>query len=467
MKRLSLFLFVLAGAIAPALSAQDTPDRVRELERQVHELRQRLDALTDSTDTELRRQIEELRQQIDVLTREIENLKSAAPEKPVDVAGRKTTEAVGLGPAAAKVYGLKSGVSIGGYGEVLYQNFASERQDGTPSNLRDRIDLLRAVLYFGYKFSDQFVFNSEIEYEHATTGAGSEAKGEVSVEFAYVDWRPSPYLAVRSGLVLLPVGFLNELHEPPTFLSSRRPDTEVRLLPTTWRDLGIGVYGEAGGFAYRAYVVNGLDARGFNASQPIRGGRQKGSQALAEDFAFTGRVDWVGLPGLLVGVSGYTGDSSQGATVDGESFSGRVSLFDAHAEWRWRGLRLRGLYTVGTIGDATQINELNGLSGQGSVPSRFAGGYAEAGFNVLSFRQGGGKLPDAAIFPFVRYERYNTQERVPVGYAANPANDVTLWTFGAMFTPIPQIALKADYQSYSNEARTGVSQWNLSLGWLF
>jgi cell division protein FtsB len=467
LKRLSFFLFILAVAIAPASTAQDSPDRVRELERQVQELRQRVDALTDSADPELRAQIEELRRQIDVLTREIENLKSAAPEKPVDVADREATEALGLGPAAAKVYGLKSGVSIGGYGEVLYQNFASERQDGTLSNLRDRIDLLRVVLYFGYKFNEHFLFNSEIEYEHATTGEGAEEKGEVSVEFAYVDWRPSPYLGIRGGLVLLPLGFLNEMHEPSTFLSSRRPDTEMRLLPTTWRDLGIGLYGEAGGVAYRAFVVNGLDAQGFNASQPIRGGRQSGSQALAEDFAFTGRVDWVGLPGLLIGVSGYTGDSSQGTTVDGESFSGRVSLFDAHAEWRWRGLRVRGLYTAGTIGDAAQINELNGLSGESSVPSRFAGGYAEAGFDALSFRKGGGTLPEAAVFPFVRFERYNTQERVPAGFSANPANDVTLWTFGAMFTPIPQIALKADYQSYSNEAQTAVSQWNLSLGWLF
>ncbi|MGH9369206.1 MAG: hypothetical protein ACRD3M_16210, partial [Thermoanaerobaculia bacterium] len=333
--------------------------------------------------------------------------------------------------------------------------------------LRVRIDLLRAVFSFGYKFDEAFRFVSESESEHATTGEGAEAKGEVSVEFSYLDWRLSTYLGVRGGLVLLPVGLVNEMHEPPTFLSSRRPDTEVRLLPTTWRDLGLGVYGEAGGFAYRAFVVNGLDARGFSASQPIRGGRQKGSQAFAEDFAFTGRVDWVGIPGLLVGVSGYTGDSSQGATVDGESFSARVSLFDAHAEWRWRGLRAGGLYTAGTIGDAAQINALNGLSGQSSVPSRFAGGYAEAGFDVLFFRQGGGRLPEAALLPFARYERYDTQQRVPAGFAANPANDVTLWTFGAMFTPIPQIALKADYQSYRNEARTGISQWNLSLGWLF
>jgi hypothetical protein len=467
---LSAFVFVSATWLAAALSAQEppatTPDRVQELERKVQELQQRLDALKASADAETLKQIEEIRRQIDVLTREIENLKSAAPEKAV--ASEKASEALGLGPAAAKVYGLTRGVSIGGYGEVLYQNFAGQRQDGAPSDLRDRIDLLRVVLYFGYKFNEHLLFNSEIEYEHATTGEGAEEKGEVSVEFAYIDWRPKPYLGLRAGLVLLPVGLINEIHEPPTFLGSRRPDTELRLLPTTWREIGLGVYGEAGGFAYRAYVVDGLNAEGFDAFAPIREGRQGGSDGLAEDFAFTGRLDYIGAPGLLIGVSGFTGDSSQGATVDGEGFSGRVSLFDAHAEWQFRGLRMRGLYTFGTIGDASTINELLDRTGEESVPSRFAGGYAEAGYDVLFYRQGTSRiLPEAQLIPFVRYERYNTQQRVPAGFEANPANDVTLWTAGAVFLPIPHIALKADYQDYQNKARTGVNQWNLSLGWLF
>ncbi|MGH9316684.1 MAG: hypothetical protein ACRD1P_06230, partial [Thermoanaerobaculia bacterium] len=288
-----------------------------------------------------------------------------------------------------------------------------------------------------------------------------EQKGEVSVEFAYLDWIGSRRLGVRAGLLLLPLGFVNEMHEPPTFLGARRPDTELLLLPTTWSDLGLGIHGEAGGFAYRAYLVNGLDSAGFDAAAPIREGRQGGSNALAEDFAFTGRVDWVGTPGLLTGVSGYTGNSAQGVTVGGVPFSGLVSLFDAHVEWRRRALQARLLFAQGWISDAAAIDVSNGLTGEESVPSRFAGGYAEAGYDVLFGR---GRM---VLIPFARFERYNTQQSVPAGYLSNPANDVTLWTFGVVFKPIPQIDLKADYQIYSNRADTGVNRFNMAMGFLF
>src|SRR4030095_768336 len=112
-------------------------------------------------------------------------------------------------------------------------------------------------------------FNSEIEYEHATTGEGDEEKGEVSVEFAYLDYLIRPEVNVRAGLVLIPVGFINELHEPPVFLGARRPEVEDRIIPTTWRELGAGVFGDAGPITYRAYVVNGLDSSGIEAGGPL------------------------------------------------------------------------------------------------------------------------------------------------------------------------------------------------------
>jgi uncharacterized coiled-coil protein SlyX len=453
---LTPFLFVFL-AFSLTLSAQQE-DRVRELEKKVEELQQRLDRLSTGADEATRLQIEELRRQIDVLTREIENLKTAAPEKP---APGGTRGQFGLGPAAAKVYGLTRGVSVGGYGEAIYQSFDDERDDGAPSGRTDTIDLARAVFYFGYKFDDHFLFNSEIEYEHATTGEGAEEKGEVSVEFAYLDYLFRPELNVRAGLVLIPLGFINELHEPPVFLGARRPDVERRISPATWRDLGVGVFGDAGPFAYRAYLVNGLDASGFGASSALRDGRQGGSNARAEDFAVTGRLDFTGLPGLIVGASGYTGGSAQGRDVGGESFDARVTLLDAHAEWRWRGIQARALTTRGSIGDAARVNALNGLTGSGSIGRRFVGSYLEAGYDVL-FGRG-----SASLVPFARWEEFDTQDEVPRGFTANPANDVRVWTFGLQYRPIPQVVLKTDYQDVRNGARTGVNQWNVALGWLF
>jgi hypothetical protein len=255
---------------------------------------------------------------------------------------------------------------------------------------------------------------------------------------------------------------VNELHEPPVFLGARRPEVERRILPTTWRELGVGVFGDVGPFAYRGYVVNGLDAAGFDSTAPIREGRQAGSNARAEDFALTARFDFVGVPGLLVGASGYTGNSAQGREVDDDSFGGRVTLLDAHAEWRWRGIQARALIVRGSIGDPAQVNALNGLSGTDSVGKKFTGTYVEAGYDVL-FARGG----RASLVPFARWERFDTQDEVPTGFAASPANDIRVWTLGLQFRPIPQVVVKLDYQDFHNDAGTGVDQWNLALGWLF
>ncbi len=459
MKKIALGFLLMS--IAFGLRSEQDPDRMRALESKLEELQKRLDTLSGAADAELRRDLEELRRQIDAMTREMETLKSGVPEK---TSAATEGSVPGLGPAASKVYRSGHGVSIGGYGEVLYQNFDRRRDDGTPSGESDRLDLLRAVFYFGYKFDDRFLFNSEIEYEHASTGEGSEEKGEVSVEFAYLDYLlgKSRSTGLRAGLVLIPVGFLNELHEPPVFLGARRPELETRILPATWSEVGVGAFGQAGPVAWRGYVVNGLDASGFSGGEPLREGRGGGANALAEDFAVTGRIDYLGLPGAVAGVSGYSGGAGQGREVEGRRLRGRVSLFDVHAEWRGRGFQARALYTRGTIGDAGRIDLLNGLSGDESVPESFGGGYGEAGYDVL-FHRGS----TASLVPFVRFEKFDTQRRVPSGFSADPANDVRLWTFGVNYRPIPQVVLKADYQSFENEAHSATDQWNIAIGWLF
>ena len=249
----------------------------------------------------------ELERKVDVLTQEIENLKlgEAAPDT-----GRLVSR-MGLGPAASKVYRDRHGVSIGGYGEMLLNKFDRSREDDTPSGAVDRIDYLRQVLYVGYKFNDELLFNSELEVEHA--GYGGVAAGEVVLEFAYVDWSPRREIGVRAGMLLVPVGLTNEWHESPILIGARRPDVEQRILPTTWRANGVGLFGELPiGLAYRAYWSEGLDARRFTAGG-IRNARQSGSRAIVRKPALSGRLDWIGTPGLLLGVSAYTGDSWQQA----------------------------------------------------------------------------------------------------------------------------------------------------------
>ena len=459
--RYALLLVLAASASGPLLPqaqpSASVEERLARLEKQLAETRAELIAAKAAAPAAAQdAHLKEIEQKIDVLTREIEALRLGEAATPVS-----TPERYGIGPAAAKVY-AKKGVSIGGYGNVLYQNFSSTRQNGQPSGAVDTIDLERVVLYFGYKFSDRFVFNSEIEYEHAVAGEGK--KGAVEPEFAYLDWTRSQDFNLRGGLVLLPVGLLNEQHEPTTFFGARRNNVERNILPATWRELGLGTYGSHGVFAWRAYVVNGLNAAGFTAGNGIRGGRQDGSIAKAEDFAFTARLDATPAPGVLVGAAVFTGESAQDLLdSSGQPFGARTTTWDVHAEYRWRGLTLRGLYAGVSIGDAAQVNQANGFTGDRSVGSRLEGWYLAGGFDVLSL------VPGArmALSPFVRYEQYDTQATVPDGYARNPANDVDVLTIGVQFKPIEQIVLTADWQKIGNAANTGTNQWNLGLGWIF
>lgn len=439
--------------IAPGARGGESTAEIEELRRLVLVLQEELDQKSDAGAGGAK--TEELERRIDLLAAEIEKLRTGSAvsgEEPL--VGEK-----GLAPAASKVYGGKErGVSIGGYGEALYSNYSARREDGAASGRTDQVDFVRQILYVGYKFSDWILFNSEIEFEHGSTGEG----GEVSVEFAYLELQKRPAIGLRAGMLLVPAGFLNELHEPPIFHGARRPEVETAIIPSTWRENGLGLFGEAGPLEWRAYVVAGLSSSGFSAAG-IRGGRQNGARSNAEDFAVTGRVDFVGLPGLLVGGSFFTGESGQGATVGDTRIGGRVSLFDLHARYRHRGLELRALWARSTLGDAALINRQNGLSGPSSVGTKQEGWYAEAAFDVLSL----GAPRRQSLTPFARYERLDTQRAVPAGYETDPARDRSVFTGGLEFKPLPQVVFKIDYQVMTNEARTGANQWNVALGYLF
>lgn len=384
---------------------------------------------------DLERRIAEMQRQIEVLAHEVEVLKTGAQKK----APEADQGQYGLGAAASKVYRSDTGVSIGGYGEFAYQN----SQASEPASA----DVVRAVVYTGYKFSDRVLFNSELEVEHANLERG----GNVETEFAYLDYLLRPSANVRAGLVLVPVGLTNEQHEPTAFFGARRPAVEDVIIPSTWSDLGAGVFGDVGRISYRGYVLTGLDAAGFSAGEPIREGRQAGGNALAESGAIVGRADWHPFEGTMFGGSVYTGNSGQG-----RGFRGRVTLAEVHADSRFRGVSLRALFTRGTIGDAAVINEAKGLQGEESIGKSFGGWYVEGGYYITPM-----------FAPYARYERLDTQRSVPSGFVRNPANDQNIFTVGFAFKPISQTIIKADWSKVKNRAHTGADQFNVALGYIF
>ena len=405
----------------------------------------------------------ELARRLDVLAGEVDDLKVG------DSAPPPSESHSGLGPAASKVYGVKRGVSIGGYGEMLYDSFKDQTDNGDPSNESARLDFVRAITYVGYKFSDHALFNSEIEFEHAST----ELSGSVSVEFAYLDFLAKPSFNLRAGLVLVPMGFINELHEPPTYLGTRRPEVERNVIPSTWRANGAGLYGEfANGLSYRAYVTESL--RGVaDASAGIAGyaavdgpyeARQNGSESVFDDVAFTGRVEWQGA-GARVGISAFTGGTAQNATTTlGEAFTARATIVEAHGEYKNHGIWFRALGSKGAVDEADKLNDANGYVGDESVGSKSYGAYVQLGYEVLQHVAMGSSL---ALWPYVRYERYNTQDEVPAGFTKNPAADRKSWTFGASFYPDPQIVVKADFQNQWTPDGSAVDRLGVSLGYLF
>lgn len=395
------------------------------------------------------RRIAELERRLEAMSRELETQKtgSAMPTAPEE--GR-----FGLGPSASKVYAAPSGLSMGGYGEFLYEGKAGSLQDGTHVGTEKKADALRLVLYTGYKFSDRIVFNAEIEFEHGGY-SDDHPEGEAVVEFAYLDFLLNKAFNLRAGQMLVPMGFINELHEPTAFLGARRPAVERAILPATWHENGVGIHGDLPGhLSYRLYLMNGLDASKFSASG-IRDGRQAGKEANAQSLAWTGRLDWTPTPGLLLGASFYTGNSNQSG--GGEAIT--TTLWDAHAEYRAHGFQIRGLYARGSNG-AAGLQVLDAADPAREAGTRQWGGYLEVGYDVL-------KGARQSLIPYLRYERLDTQQAVVAGVAKDPGKDRTLITAGLAFKPIPQVAVKADWARDENRARTGRDQFSLALGYTF
>jgi opacity protein-like surface antigen len=427
--RCSLFL-ALAALLASVASAENASpdDRIAALERQVQ-----------------------------TLTEEISKLRteSAVPED------QPLASEYGLGPAASKVYGRDRGVSIGGYGELNYTNPIDD--EGTSVA---RADAVRLITYLGYKFNDRLVFNSEIEFEHALIGQSTvtSGSGEVAVEFAALDFNWKPELNFRAGMVLMPVGFINEIHEPPYYFGVLRPETETRLLPATWRELGAGVFGNVGEtFEYRAYVTTGFNARGFG-SDGFRSGRQRGNRAFAEDAAFVARADWSPdvLPGLELGGSIYYGgvDQEQAGLPDSSLWIGEI-----HAQYRRGGFSSRALFAYTGLSNAGSLSTALGKAPGAGIASNMLGGYFELGYDVwpLLF----GESEEQALEPYARIEFIDTQHDVPSGFLRNENFDYWVLSTGLSYFPHPNVVLKAEYRNEHAESGLRPDQIAVGIGFAY
>lgn len=329
-----------------------------------------------------------------------------------------------------------------GYGELHYS-------DTNKKGDTDKIDFHRMVLGWSYIFDDRMSLHVEVDFEHAST--------EMELEFAYLDFKILDAINIRAGSMLMPVGYLNEFHEPPLFFSVERPYVQKYIIPTTWQEGGAGIFGYPHpDVNYRLYVVGGLDASSFKGSSGIRSGRKKVAGAPAEDKAVVGRVDYSGLPFTRVGGSFYTGDSAQGDETLGDA---GVGLFEADIRFKMMGVELTGLFAQISIDDTDKINAETGEV----IGKKILGWYMEGAYHI-------GKLfmpVGQDIVLFVRHEQFNTQEDVVSSLTADKANDRRVTTSGLTYYPIKKIAIKADVERWENGKNEDWTQINLGVSYMF
>ena len=418
----TLGALALVLGIATAGHAADEA-RMQQLERQLQDMQKammsmqgELQSLRAEQKQEQEREAEQARRQ-NVLAEEVDNLRTSltVPDfQPLSMEDSK----YGLGPAASKIYGVEQGLSIGGYGEAYYRKDVSDK---TRSD-RDFADNLRFVLYTGYKFTDRIILNAELEFEHAGTGAG----GSVSVEFAYLDFLMWDWANFRAGMLLAPLGIVNELHEPVFFNGVERPRLSGVSSPRLGARNGIGLFGELlPGLEYRLYGMNALEGAASNTGactpgddgncltkpslklkEHFRSTRQKGGNAMAEDIALAARLDYTPLLNLKFGGSVYTGktshDSQYFECVDGSCGKvnlpgARLTIWDLHALYSWQGLDLRALFAMSHLKDS---DELNRIGGGGKIAKEMYGFYTEAAYDIMPMVLGN---TVQQLSPFVRF----------------------------------------------------------------
>jgi hypothetical protein len=347
-------------------------------------------------------------------------------------------------------------VTVGGYGEIQYDNASGPDSPG-------RVNLTRFVVYLANAFNDKLSVRSEVEIEDAKIESGTPS-GEVSVEQLFLDYRLSDAFTLRTGLLLTPIGIVNETHEPTTFNGVARPDFDHDVIPTTWRELGVGAAGSVpgvSGLAYRVYLMNGLRAEGFSADEGIREGRQEGQDASFANPSLTGRLEWA-RPGLKIGGSfWYGGSADQNSAIGTGTFAAPVTVLSADAQYDVGGFSFRGVVADVTVGDAALINGAFG----GQVAHRISGGYVEGAYDVLRLLVPASPQRLAA---FVRYENYDTQASVPVGLVRDDSLARRITTVGLTYKPVGGVVFKGDYQLRRNRAGIGgVDVFRLGVGYQF
>jgi hypothetical protein len=431
----------------------------------------------------------------------------AAAKKPPDVlppiSGKSVEAALPASTSDKPILGLTAspvpGLAIGAYGEVQFgamQNPAAGGQWQLGSDAARRLVLLPT-----YAITDNIIFNAEIEFEHAGAGFDNDDKlhGTAEIEQLWVDFKISdPFNWRAPGIDLVPIGYINQHHEPTEFYSVLRPELYNGLIPSTWKVPGSSIYGTiADGVRYQVMVsaaqedfgdsfdcrtdantvlsgsglllctqggawyapgIDGMNALTFS-NPPLGDFRQ-----LSNSLAVSGRLDFmepVAIPGMAWSVSGYytPNTTPRGAHDDLGNLLGSTSLAMFDAEFRYRvpqtGWEFRGEAVYAAFGNPANLRANNDSDPTDNVGKAMYGVSGEVAYHAPL---GSILASDWEAVPFYRYTYENLQTGGFAGTDLNAptgAGQMQFHSVGVAVFPSPKLALKATYQKVINNSAAG------------
>ncbi|MBQ9229819.1 MAG: hypothetical protein IJ190_01430 [Prevotella sp.] len=371
---------------------------------------------------------------------------------------------------------------IGSYGEMLaaFKDYGLNRfygnSAGNTKKNHNEISIPRFILQGEYKITPKWILSAEIEFESGGTGSAVEMEaqsgsengeyetemekgGEVALEQFHLTRLIIPEFNVRVGHLILPVGLTNSHHEPLNFFTAARPEGATTLLASTWHETGLEFFGTFGKgaatFDYQAMVTTGLNPNGFDCYNWIKKAKQGFMEV--DNFsapAYTVRLDWKGVPGLRIGASMlYNPNAGKNAdkliTYD-DLDKINVFVYSFDAQYINKYVTARANYLSGNITETVGITATNRrysnkspYSRMGPVAKRAVDWSAEVGVNLKSFFPGVKGFP--VVYPFVHYNYYNPQEECEQGLIGDKRCQVSLWSMGLNWRPLPNLVVKADY----------------------
>ncbi len=350
---------------------------------------------------------------------------------------------VNTGEDSLNSYDAHSKTVISGYGEVHYQRDINASQSVA--------DLKRAVLFVGHQFNGHIALLSELEVEDAKVEGGG-LSGEVAMEQVYLKFALNPRQYIVAGLFLPRIGLINENHLPVNFNGVERPQVEQLIIPSTWREIGVGFYGQTTALplTYSVALMTGLDNASFEHGSGFEGGRAEGQNAKANSLAITGAIQYF-AGNWKFQVSGYMGGTTPLAPkaadtlqLESGAFGTPLILTEADIQYANKGFSFKALGCNVSIPGAKSIN----TAYDNNTPEQMFGGYAELGYNLLE-KARTEKWKKKQLTVFARYEMLDLNAKIPDNGLTDGTLDQTHLIAGIGYFPIPHVVIKADVRLMS------------------